>query len=248
MAAVLALCAAAPAGAGAEGVDALLSRIEKRLYHPMDDGLKDLSATIQSDMVRETGEGEGPRIRFYWKAPGRRRVRFEGMERLPAAARPYLTLAETQIRGFAFLALREKFTAMKADYDLEARPDGDFMKLTARRKPDAKAADRADLAVFWIDAQDRVVRVMSRAGTTESEAAMTYIEKDGRWLQDSITLRSAQKDAEAPETRVTFDHTQVGAFWLVTRIRYAVGDRPSSLVFEDLRANEGVDDAVFDDK
>lgn len=240
--------ATAPAPGEKVDAEAVLDRVEKRLYHPADHGLKDLSAGVRADMLRDMGEGTVVQVRFYWKAPSRRRVRFEGLGDLPPEARRYVAIAEGQIRGLAFLAVREKFSAMREDAVFAAAAEGDLVRVVARRRPESKAAGRAEETVFWVDREDRVVRVASRTGATESEAKVTYVEKEGKLLQETLTVRAIRRDEQTPETVISFEHVRVGTWWLVSRIRYAVGEQTSFLEFEDWRVNEGVEDAVFEEE
>ncbi|MBI3270759.1 MAG: hypothetical protein HYZ53_17280 [Planctomycetes bacterium] len=71
-------------------VAALLQLVDARYHYAQRAGLADLRVRIDEPLLSQQMEKLPLRFRLLWKAPGRTKVKFEGLEQLPAEARQVL--------------------------------------------------------------------------------------------------------------------------------------------------------------
>jgi len=244
--ALLAIGMAVPVGA--EDAKVLLKKVESRLYYPQENGLKDLSATI----VFESGPGQAMAVQVFWKCPDKKACKVDLPEEIKNSPMAGMVqgMMEKAVSGLVSILVPLRLGSQEDSFDYTAEADGDLMKITGKRKADAKEKTLPEEMIMWVDAKATPVKMASVVNGQRSEMSeLKFEEKDGKLLMSAVSVSGSAPGGPGGPGKMKpmlmkLEYAQVDSIWLVKGAKFE-GQGGGGYTVKDHAVNKGIDDAVF---
>ncbi|MEK7484192.1 MAG: hypothetical protein AABZ60_07660 [Planctomycetota bacterium] len=230
-----------------------LQEIDKRIYRPVDNGLKDLSITITHSLFKNHPTFGPIQAQFYFKAGEKKsqKLILQGLEQLPEDIKKVSSQVvhlENQALQFFQSYSREligkNFEEKLNDYEqITLKRDVDYDRLLMVPKT-GSSLKKYFLSQTLVCQNFRILSIETvNLNGTQTQSKFTYQEVNGKILIDKVESRVSSEQAS-----YRYEYQTLNEVILIRKILgKATNGSSFEIEFTNTKVNEGLKDDIFED-
>lgn len=227
----------------ADEVDDFFKKADDLRYSPADHGLKDLKVEMKNSMLAMNPMMAKLKIFLFWKSPDMKAAKIEGAEGPMAAQMGQMAEGMKSSLG---IVVPQPYHTQKDKFDFKVEKDADGVRLVGIPKEGSEEAKMVTKVTTWFDDRGLPIRQESE-GQATAKMEMTYVEKDGKFLLDTMKGEMNSPMGQAP-TSMSVKYTQIEGMWFPETMDQEMGGMKIQITYTGYEVNKGLEDSIFETK